>query len=130
MEETDGPSLPSVIAQAGLALVPGIGGALAILWAEAQDRDRRRVRQMGEAARDKVNDDERFVQRLMENERLVDLLVEAAEAARRSSWEAKRTSMGRVVAQAVIDDAEIDDSAETLNALIGLVVRLGNGLGS
>jgi hypothetical protein len=111
------PSLPSAIVRAGLSAIPVVGGALAELWGYAQALDRWRVSQMGATARDEFGDDEAFVDRLRSDERLLDMLVEAAEAAQRTSVEAKRIAMGRVLAQAMKDDARIDDSAAMLRAL-------------
>lgn len=118
--EPQEPSLPSTLVRAGFALVPGVGGALAELWAYAQDRDRWRVSQVGETLRDAVGDDDRLIRRLSDNERLMDMLVEAGEAARRTSWEAKRITMGRVLAHAVTDDAEIDYDAALVSTLAAL----------
>lgn len=120
MPEVAKPSLPSAIIRAGLSAVPGVGGPLAELWEYSQALDRWRVSQMGTAARDDFGDDEAFVDRLRSDERLLDMLVEAAEAARRTEMEAKRIAMGRVLAQAMKDDAQIDDSAAMLRALAGL----------
>ena len=66
-------------------MIPVVGGALAERWNYAQERDRQRVKQMGEAARDEVTDDERFIRRVRRTTTL-DILVEAAEAARCTSW--------------------------------------------
>ncbi|MGH9076498.1 MAG: hypothetical protein ACRDY0_03440 [Acidimicrobiales bacterium] len=86
----------------------------------ARDMDERRVQQMGIEARDSVMDDQRFIERLKDNERLRDLLVQAAEAARRTAWQAKRVVLGRVVGQAVVDDAQVDESAALVAALASL----------
>src|SRR5690349_4077713 len=75
---------------------------------------------MGEAAREAAGDDERFIRRLREDERLPDMLVQAGDAASRTSWEAKRMTMGWVLGQAVHDDADIDDYAALLSALSAL----------
>ena len=48
------------------------------------------------------------------------MLVEAGEAARRTSWEAKRITMGQVLAHAMSDDADIDYDAALLSALAAL----------
>jgi hypothetical protein len=101
-------------------MVPVVGGPLAELWTYAQDLDRWRVQQMGQALRDCVGDDDLLIERLKDNERLLDMLVEAGEAARGTSWEAKRIAMGRVLAHAISDDADIDYDAALLSALAAL----------
>ena len=118
MADAGGPSIPDAVVRAGLSLVPGVGGALAELYQLARDMDERRIQQMGSEARDVVMDDERFIERLQENERLRDLLVQAAEAARRTAWQAKRVILGRVVGQAVVDEAQVDESAALVAALV------------
>jgi hypothetical protein len=101
MAELEKPSILNAGVRAGLNMVPGVG-------------------QMARAARDEVGDDERLVRRLTEDERLRDMLVEASEAALRTSWEAKRITMGRVLAKAMADDADIDSYAAFLSALASL----------
>lgn len=120
MTQADRPSLPNAIVRAGLALIPVVGGAVAELWEYAQQLDRWRVQQMGEAAREAFDDDETFVRRLQGDERLLDMLVTAGEAARRTSWEAKRITMGRVLAHAMSDDADVDEDAVLLAAMATL----------
>ncbi len=105
---------------ASVALVPGIGGALVILLQKAMEDDRRRVADVANAARGVVDDDVRFLERVGEDERLRDMLREALDAGARSSDEAKRVAMGRVLGQAINDDAQIDDDAALLHALAAL----------
>jgi hypothetical protein len=94
-----------------------VGGPLAELWEYAQGLDRWRVSQMGTEAREEFGNDEEFVDRLSEDERLLDMLVQAADASSRTPMESKRIAMGRVLAQAMKDDAQIDYSAAMLRAL-------------
>ncbi len=72
MADEGGPSIPQAVVRAVLSLVPGVGGALAELYLRAWDMDERRVQQIGGEARDVVMDDERFIERLQESERLGD----------------------------------------------------------
>ena len=120
MTTEEGPSVPAALVRAGLSLVPVVGSALAELYSLSRDLDRQRVQQMGEAAQDAAGDDERLIRRLGEDERLLDMLALASEAAQRTSWKAKRVAMGRVLGQAMQDDADIDEDAALLAALAAL----------
>lgn len=79
-----------------------------------------RVLELGELVRAAVADDDRLATRLREDERLADMLVRAAETARYTSARAKRAAMGRVVAAAITDRAQVDRSQLLLAALIDL----------
>ena len=126
MADNAEPNLPDrapvwqVIVLAGVELVPGVGGAMARLLEATLEADRRRVAQVGNAAREATGDDGLLVRRLEQDERLRDMLLEAVEAGARSSHEPKRVAMGRVLAQAVNDDAQLDDSAALVHALAEL----------
>ena len=105
---------------AAVAAIPGIGGSLVVLLQKTMEDDRRRVADVVNAGREVVDDDARFVRRIGEDERLRDMLKEALEAGVRSSNEAKRIAMGKVLGQAVSDDAQIDDDAAMVHALASL----------
>jgi hypothetical protein len=105
---------------AGVAAVPVIGGSLVVLLQKAFEDERRRIADVANAAREVVDHDATFVRRVEQDERLRDMLREALEAGARTSNEAKRVAMGRVLGQAVKDDAQIDDSAAMLQALAAL----------
>ncbi|MGH9057704.1 MAG: hypothetical protein ACRDYY_17880 [Acidimicrobiales bacterium] len=117
MSQLDKPSFVDAAARAALGSIPVVGAALAELYSYGRALDEARVRQIGEVAREAVDDDEFFIRRLAENERLVDMLQLAVEGGRRSAWEAKRIAMGRVLGHAISDDAEIDEDAALLTAL-------------
>lgn len=102
---------------AAVSAIPVVGGPFAIVLQATIEADRRRMAQLAAAARDEVGDDDRLQQRLESNEQLRDMLLESLTAAAKTSNEAKRIAMGRVLAQAVNDDAAIDDSAAMLQAL-------------
>jgi hypothetical protein len=114
------PSLPETLVRAGLSLVPGIGGALAELVTYTQELDRHRVAEMANETRELVGDDEKFLSALRHDNRLLDILRDAADAAGRTEWQAKRRAMGRVLGQAVLDDAQVDELAIMLVALQAL----------
>jgi hypothetical protein len=56
--------------------------------------------------------------RLAESAELDALLVRAVNAAAASGLESKRRLLGRIVAQAVLDDAEIDESSLVVDTLV------------
>ncbi len=103
--------------RAGLSAIPYVGGPLEVLVSDPIERRQARVRETGEVARETVGDDDAFVKRLQEDPVLADMLVEAAEAASRTDLSAKRRAMGRVVGNAVRDDALIEEGQLLLAAL-------------
>jgi hypothetical protein len=117
---TDSLGWGETLVVAGANLIPVVGGAVGTLMHKAYAMDRERVAQTGRAAIADIGDPDVFVQRLTSDERLLDMCREAFEASARSSTEAKRIAMGRVMARAVVDDAQLDDSAELLSALARL----------
>jgi hypothetical protein len=117
MSEIEKPSAGEAVVRVALDLVPVVGGAFAAAWDYSLALDRWRIGQIAGEAASTFGDDERLAQRLLSNERFTDLLVVAVEAGRRTSWEAKRITMGRVLGHAMTDDADIDDHAALLMAL-------------
>lgn len=91
---------------AELSLVPG--GALAAVADRALSELRReRAREFGRSLMELASEDD-VVSRLATDERLADVFTRAVEASVRTSHEAKRQAMARVVASASTDEAEID----------------------
>jgi regulator of extracellular matrix RemA (YlzA/DUF370 family) len=82
----------------------------------------RRQRAVLEVAEESIADltPEQFLQRLVDDERLTMLFNKAVRAAVETPAEAKRRAMGRVVGAALKDDAEIDQLALIMEALIDL----------
>jgi hypothetical protein len=117
---TEMPSLPATVVRAGLSRVAGVGGALAELAAHALERDRSRVTEMTEKARETVGNDEKFVHALRSDPRLVDMLMGAAQAAGQSDWRAKRLTMGLLLGQAILDAGQMDKLATMLSAVTAL----------
>lgn len=112
-EHTEEP-LPGPSPEALLVLraVPHIGTALAQY---AIDRHNRRLQRAGEvvttAAETLELDPAVLIERIIEDDRLADLLNDAIQAAARSGLETKRRALGKVLAQAVAgDDAEVDEA--------------------
>ena len=102
---------------AGLALVPGVGGALSVVAGKALEQRREGARVAGEAALAVGDDPDRFVEAVSNDPRLSMLLANAAEAATRTAVDDKRRMLGLVVGRAALDSARIDES-ELLVAVI------------
>lgn len=104
------PPWTSTALRAGIAGIPFVGSSLEVLVTDTIARRQARVTETGASARDFVGDDETFVARLKADERLSVMLVEASETACGTRLRAKRIAMGRVVGQAIRDDALIEES--------------------
>jgi hypothetical protein len=114
------PSFGDAIVRAALANIPVAGPALVEGYNVARQLDRQRIEQMAAEARRAMGDDELLALKLQEDERYLDLLVVAIEAVRRTSWEGKRITMGRLLGHALTDDADIDEDAALMSALAAL----------
>ena len=115
--ETNDPERWGEVAlEAGLALVPGIGGSRAVVAGEQFEVRRRRVKQLGS---DLIAEHpaEEVIGRLRADERFGEVFLRAATAVAVTHWEPKRKAMGRVVGQALGDDAAVDESEMLLLAL-------------
>lgn len=107
---------------AAVSLIPWVGGPLAIVAERTMERSRSNVAETGAAAIAEVGDPELFLQRIQQDERLAYMLLNAAEAAERSSLAAKRRLLGRVVGRAARDPALIDEGELLVAALSDLDV--------
>lgn len=102
------------------AQVPGTGlitlgvGLAQALW------NRRAERFTESAAEAYGGTTEELGQRLLDDERFVDLFATGLLAALRTESDAKRSAMARVLGQALQDDAKIDDDAALLTTLAAL----------
>jgi hypothetical protein len=102
---------------ASISAIPGVGGPLAVIAERVIGELRReRVVDVAESAF-AVTSPEHLVRQLEQNDRLADIFVRATESAMRSSHQAKRRAMGRVVAEAAQDSARIDVAELTIVAL-------------
>jgi hypothetical protein len=115
-----GPTLIETVVKAGLAAVPVIGGSLATVVGDTLERRRDRVSEFGEAAVEALGSPEALLERLHAVERVSDLFVDGAVAASSTSMQAKRLAMGRVVARAASDDAEVELMQLVMSALADL----------
>jgi hypothetical protein len=102
---------------AAMSAIPYVGGPLALVAQRTMERSRENVAETGAAAIEEAGDAELFLQRVREDERLAYMLLNAAEAAERSSLVEKRILLGRVVGRAAKDPALIDES-ELLTAAL------------
>jgi hypothetical protein len=95
---------------AAVSAIPYVGGPLALVAERTIERSRSNVAETGVAAIEEAGDPELFLQRVSDDERLAYMLLNAAEAAERTSLAAKRRLLGRVVGRAARDPAPIDES--------------------
>src|SRR3954453_10371987 len=114
------PSWMETVVKAGVSAVPVIGGSLATVIGDTLERRRDRVSEFGEAAVAALGSQEALLDRLQVDERVSDLFVDGAVAASSTSMQAKRKAMGKVVARAASDDAEIELMQLVMSALADL----------
>ena len=102
---------------AAVSAIPYVGGPLALIAERTMDRSRTNIAEAGAAAIQEAGDPELFLDRVEQDERLAYMLMNAVEAAERTSLGAKRRLLGRVVGRAAKDPALIDES-ELLTAAL------------
>lgn len=117
MSTKAGDLVPQTVVQAGLALIPDWGGALAVVAGAAFELRRRGVTEAAEIAMRLVDDGELFIKRVSEEERLTHLFLDAMDAASRTALREKRRLLGLTVGRAVLDDAQIDNAELVVAAL-------------
>lgn len=110
------PSRIDTAVKAALALVPYVGGALAILYEDVLARRRDRLDAFGAAAFDSHPEGwEGLLHRLRVDPRLAELFVQASEAAMTSTVQAKAQALGKVLADAATaTDEDTFDHMELL----------------
>lgn len=113
------PSVADIAIRAALSAVPQFGGSLVSVYEGIRDR---RAARANEVVAEAAGVDELLLltQRLQENEELDAALSAAVEAGVRSSLEAKRRLLGRIVRAAVLDDAKVDEAT----LLIGVLAQI------
>lgn len=117
------PSRVDTAMKAALALVPYVGGALAILYEDVLTRRRVKVEAFGEAAFDRHPQGcEGLLRQLQVDPRLAELFVQAGEAAMTSTVQAKAEGLGRMLADAAtaIDEDTFDHMELLTLALMDL----------
>lgn len=106
--DADGVTRLETTAKAALALVPGVGGALATVVGDELDRRRRAARETAELVVAGVADSEILLRRLREDEQLSSLFAAAIEAGMRSTLREKRRALAAAITRGVLDGAQID----------------------
>lgn len=89
----------------GMSIFAELAG-LGILMSGRLDRMRQTALEM----RDAAGDEQRLVRGIQQSEDIDILVIDALEAAARTSLADKRLLLGRVIGRAVLDDALIDDA--------------------
>lgn len=102
---------------AGLALIPGVGGSLAVVAERTARRTRENIAEAGQAALSEAGDANAFIEGLRTDERLGYLFLSACEGAARTALAQKRRLLGILVGRAVHDDAQVDESELMLTVL-------------
>jgi len=126
VQPNDAPDLPTRVdttIKAALALLPYVGGALAILYEDVLTRRRAKLEVFGKAAFERHPDGwEGFLQHLQGDARLAELFVRAGESAQTSTVRQKAAALGRLLADAATAGTEDEvDNMELLTlALIDL----------
>lgn len=115
-----GPSGIETLFKTVVALAPIVGGSAATIIGDMEARRRARLQQFGHALVDATSDPHELVARIASDERLADMLIRAVAAASVSSVEMKRVAMGKVIAAACADDADVDIHELLLSTLIVL----------
>lgn len=106
----------AIAARATIAASPKFAGSLSVVFEGLRQRREHQAREMAErvAAETGV---EALAARLLDSQECEDLLLLAVELAARTSSAAKRRLLGRVVTQAVLDDAKVDTGFVILRVL-------------
>jgi hypothetical protein len=110
------PTVGDTLAKVALQLVPYVGPPLETIYDDVRARlaakARRTVSEIEELC-----GTERLLRRLTENPEIEAMFVAAVDSALRTGLERKRRYLARVVANAVLDDAKVDESELIVQAL-------------
>lgn len=115
-DETPPPTVPDTLVRAVLKLVPRFGDALEIVYNDTRARHAAKVAQTLAAVVEHTGVD-RLNARLADDPELEALLFEALDAASRTGLEGKRRLLARVLAEAVLDDAKVEEGQLITQAL-------------
>lgn len=113
------PSWQSTITRAAIAAIPYVGGPLEILVSDIRARQSAKAAELVGSIAVAVGEEE-LIRRLATDERAEMIFVNAVNAALRTGHREKRRLLARVAAQALGDDARMDESellVATLNEL-------------
>lgn len=109
------PDFIQTAARAGFALIPGIGGALQVIFEDVRAHMRYRMEQTIQEIADDVGE-ERLAARLKDPEHQA-LFANGVEVATRTGLEDKRRLLAKVVSAAILDDTNLDEAQLRVEAL-------------
>jgi hypothetical protein len=101
------PSVTDIVSRAAIQASPRLAGSLSILYDGFRQRWLARAREVVDEVEKRVPSD-LLSQRLVGSQELDATFLAAVEAGASSGLEAKRRLLGKVVAEAVLDDAKVD----------------------
>jgi hypothetical protein len=102
------PTKADIFSRAVITASPKFAGSAMVLYEGFRDRRQARMRDVELAVRKAIPADEDLAQRLSESEELDTLLNRALAEAAQSAMASKRRLLGKIVANALLDDAQID----------------------
>ena len=102
--------------RAGLALIPGVGGAVQVVYGDVRARIAHRQWQTVQGVAEAVGPNQ-LGARLEEDPLLQAIFVAGVEAATKTGLESKRRLLARTVAAAALDKAKVDESQLCVEAL-------------
>lgn len=111
------PSASDILARAAIAASPRFAGSAMVLYEGFRDRRRARMRDVEDAVRAAVPGDADLDQILGSRDELDALLNRALIEAGQSAMPAKRRVLGKVVANALVDEAEVDWASLVMTVL-------------
>ncbi len=110
------PGVLETVLKAGIAAIPMVGGSMLVLYEDSQRRWASKFERTVQDIAEMIDVDD-LANRLAGNPRLDALFMNAIDAATRTGYESKRRLLAKVVAQAALDEAKVDES-ELLAAVL------------
>lgn len=115
-EDREPPTIPDILARAAVAASPRFVGSLSILYEGTRDRYFARGAEVLEEVASSA-DPITLEQRLAESPQLDAALAAAVVAASSTGLDGKRRLLARVITEAVLDDALVDDATLMVGVL-------------
>ena len=112
----DPPDFIQTTARAGIALIPGIGGTLQVIYEDVRAHMATRQWQTIKEIADNVGEDQ-LAARLRDDPGRQALFANGVEVATRTGLEAKRRLLAKVVSAAILDDDALDGAQLRVEAL-------------
>lgn len=110
------PDFFQTAARAGIALIPGIGSGLQVIYEDVRAHMAARMGQTIQEIADRVGED-RLAARLKDHPEHQVLFANGVEVATRTGLEDKRRLLAKVVSAAILDDAALDGAQLRVEAL-------------